>query len=380
MGFTNKMNRKNVYFSILILFLLLITLFLHIKPLNNSIISDSTLNFYSGTVSDHYKNKVLETPTEEFSREDTILERITKLETKCGDLCNTAKNIQPGDFLGTVKSDIDCKGLFNLLESFTATSTFAKPKTWTDIPLELRNKYNYNERVRTASQYKDDTNLGSKRNEAKVFSLESIQKELIQPWLNNTDVGAYPGAGKLVEEVADIINVTGKTILVIGTQIPWIEIILLIKNPKKIVTLEYGHFVSEHPHWTFIRPKEFQEKYLDGTLETFDIVFSFSSVEHSGLGRYGDPLNPWGDIMTVAEAWCVSSPQAKLVLSVPTDVQPGKDVIFFNTHRVYGPILYPFLTTNWKYTWPQEEKKRTRPAGLGTVYQPLFLFEKNHLD
>ena len=26
------------------------------------------------------------------------------------------------------------------------------------------------------------------------------------------------------------------------------------------------------------------------------------------------------------------------------------------------------------------EKKRTRPAGLGTVYQPLFLFEKNHLD
>ena len=43
-------------------------------------------------------------------------------------------------------------------------------------------------------------------------------------------------------------NVTGKTILVIGTQIPWIEIILLIKNPKKIVTLEYGHFVRYTMH------------------------------------------------------------------------------------------------------------------------------------
>ena len=43
---------------------------------------------------------------------------------------------------------IDCKNLFNLLESFTATSTFAKPKTWTDIPLELRNKYTYNERLK----------------------------------------------------------------------------------------------------------------------------------------------------------------------------------------------------------------------------------------
>ena len=100
---------------------------------------------------------------------------------------------------------IDCKGLFNLLESFTATSTFAKPKTWTDIPLELRNKYNYNERlklflwisfnsfsfrVRTASQYKDDTNLGSKRNEAKVFSLESIQREFSNLFLSIVKLGS----------------------------------------------------------------------------------------------------------------------------------------------------------------------------------------------
>jgi hypothetical protein len=29
------------------------------------------------------------------------------------------------------------------------------------------------------------------------------------------------------------------------------------------------------------------------------------------LGRYGDALNPWGDILTIARAWCVSSPAAK---------------------------------------------------------------------
>ena len=52
----------------------------------------------------------------------------------------------------------------------------------------------------------------------------------------------------------------------------------------KTVEMFFHYSCSEHPHWTFIRPKEFQEKYLDGTLETFDIVFSFSSVEHSGLG------------------------------------------------------------------------------------------------
>ena len=31
-------------------------------------------------------------------------------------------------------------------------------------------------------------------------------------------------------------------------------------------------------------------------------------------GRYEDPLNPWGDIMAVAEAWCVTTDQAKLAI------------------------------------------------------------------
>ena len=76
------------------------------------------------------------------------------------------------------------------------------------------------------------------------------------------------------------------------------------------------------------------------------------------LGRYGDPLNPWGDILAMAEAWCVSSPQVtmkrtliekkiilqtKLLLGVPTSVSLNKDWITFNAHRIYGPLLYPFL-------------------------------------
>ena len=46
----------------------------------------------------------------------------------------------------------------------------------------------------------------------------------------------------LILKAADFINVTGKKILVIGSQAPWVEAILLTRNPKKIVTLEYGHF------------------------------------------------------------------------------------------------------------------------------------------
>ena len=93
----------------------------------------------------------------------------------------------------------------------------------------------------------------------------------------------------------------------------------------------------------------------------FDAVFSFSSLEHSGLGRqglksqeittcikspylrYGDPLNPWGDMMSVAEAWCVSTPSAHLALAVPTSVSTGRDWIAYNAHRIYGPLMYPYL-------------------------------------
>ena len=102
-------------------------------------------------------------------------------------------------------------------------------------------------------------------------------------------------------------------------------------------------FYSEYPGHTVIRPSEFRSQYRNKTLDVFDVVFSFSSLEHSGLGRYGDPLNPWGDIMSVAEAWCVPSTSAKLAMSVPSSVSLGKDILAHNAHRIYGPLMYPFL-------------------------------------
>ena len=41
---------------------------------------------------------------------------------------------------------------------------------------------------------------------------------------------------------------------------------------------------STHPLWTIIKPDVFREKFNDGTLDTFDVIFSYSSLEHSGLG------------------------------------------------------------------------------------------------
>ncbi len=55
-------------------------------------------------------------------------------------------------------------------------------------------------------------------------------------------------------------------------------------------------------------------------------------IEHVGLGRYGDPLDPDGDLKAIAELKRVVRPGGHLLFVVPT----GQARICFNAHRVYG--------------------------------------------
>lgn len=55
-------------------------------------------------------------------------------------------------------------------------------------------------------------------------------------------------------------------------------------------------------------------------------------VEHVGLGRYGDPLDPQGDLKAMAELQRVLAPGGLLLFVVPV----GKATIMFNAHRVYA--------------------------------------------
>ena len=52
-----------------------------------------------------------------------------------------------------------------------------------------------------------------------------------------------------------------------------------------IVTLEYVAIESEHPQITTILPEDLSKRFLNGTLEPFDAMVTFSSLEHSGLAR-----------------------------------------------------------------------------------------------
>jgi len=55
-------------------------------------------------------------------------------------------------------------------------------------------------------------------------------------------------------------------------------------------------------------------------------------VEHIGLGRYGDPIDPDGDLKAIAELGRVLAPGGSLLLVVPV----GRPRVIFNAHRIYS--------------------------------------------
>ncbi len=55
------------------------------------------------------------------------------------------------------------------------------------------------------------------------------------------------------------------------------------------------------------------------------------TVEHIGLGRYGDPIDADGDLKAIAELKRVVKPGGSILFVVPV----GKPIVVFNAHRIY---------------------------------------------
>ena len=191
--------------------------------------------------------------------------------------------------------------------------------------------------------------------------------------------GTYSVEGtNLVRDKLKEVDMKGKSVLVIGSSHPWVECICLLHGAAKVTTLEYGTLTSEHPQIQAMTPEVFRAKYLAGELEEFDGVISHSSLEHSGLGRYGDALNPWGDILAVARAWCVTKPDGFMYIGIPT----GKDRIVSNWHRIYGELRWPLLMANWIRIDQTSGVELQRGIGEATLWNGVrcggwgFLFRK----
>lgn len=66
---------------------------------------------------------------------------------------------------------------------------------------------------------------------------------------------------------------------------------------------------------------------------SLDSLSCLHVIEHVGLGRYGDPIDPDGSGKAAAELARVLAPRGRLYLSAPV----GRERVCFNAHRVFAP-------------------------------------------
>jgi hypothetical protein len=89
-------------------------------------------------------------------------------------------------------------------------------------------------------------------------------------------------------------EIRGRRGLVLGSERPWIEALLLNLGAEEVWTMEYSTIVSSHPRLQAHQYTDIASRWLAGSLPPFDFIVTFSSIEHSGLGRYGGETTAWG--------------------------------------------------------------------------------------
>ena len=72
-------------------------------------------------------------------------------------------------------------------------------------------------------------------------------------------------------------------------------------------------------------------EYKNNTIESLSCLHV---IEHIGLGRYGDTMDPEGSNKAAAELQRVLKPGGQLYISLPV----GRERICFNAHRVHDPM------------------------------------------
>ncbi|KAK6746593.1 hypothetical protein RB195_000085 [Necator americanus] len=113
----------------------------------------------------------------------------------------------------------------------------------------------------------------------------------------------------------------------------------------KVYTVEYQKTeIIGTTKIKYIHPIAFAEKWKEN-LGKFDFAISFSSIEHSGLGRYGDPIDPIGDLREVLKVMCLLKQGGLFFIGFPT----GQDAILYNAHRYYGRIRTAMIMTGFEW-------------------------------
>lgn len=236
---------------------------------------------------------------------DRHARRLQEIEQLCGRLCSYRDALETHDaavkrrpnarwsrdfvdpdqyawFNEMVRKDVpvDCKVLY----SETAVALFDTPASdqseWLP-PDSMNAAYTMGGRIRIGIRKKETNAL--------YLGADALQAEWSREKIEETKKAAardeFKGNYGLIEAILLknallTLPTKGKRLLVVGSEIPWVEAMLLNGRAASVTTLEYGAIRSSHPQVTTYTPSVFAKEFLAGKLEPFDGIVSYSSLEH----------------------------------------------------------------------------------------------------
>ena len=183
------------------------------------------------------------------------------------------------------------------------------------------------------------------------------------------------GACLLLQQSFNKYPIANQKIAVVGSTKPWIECICLNNESSSVTTVEYNVPKCQDDRINMMNYyNDFKDK--NGN---FDSIISYSSIEHSGLGRYGDILDPDGDLKAMKDIYNNLKEDGLLYLGIPV----GPDGLSWNANRIYGKIRLPLLLEKFEILeWfgCTFEKALKLPKGHDwkSNYQPVIVLKKKN--
>jgi hypothetical protein len=120
------------------------------------------------------------------------------------------------------------------------------------------------------------------------WSRAVVDKAIDDAFNDCPNTGNYPGSCIDITAAINAFPIRNQTGIVLGSVSPWLEGILLAHGARHLTTVEYGRIVSDDPRIRTVSPLTMASQLLGGGggFEKVDFVFTFSTLEHIGLGRY----------------------------------------------------------------------------------------------
>ena len=159
------------------------------------------------------------------------------------------------------------------------------------------------------------------------------------------------------------------------------EFILGILSSKKVTTLDVR---AREPTIGNEKVVTYDAKNLDFLDNSFDAVVSLCSIEHFGLGRYGDDFDLDADKKAMKEMIRVLKPGGCLIIS--TTITKAVPSIVFNLYRAYSTEMIKDFFKNMEkveekyWAFNDDKIKGQRSRAKGQIFQLLQNVEEERVS